>query len=96
MCTTYCIAFISTYFHRATGDDTRSLCTTVCKWTYLGHAHMEQSNEDSRNMEARGWDDAFWEEIGLGDLVDGNHAKIGITCLSNNSSFLYTFCQSAA
>lgn len=56
---------------------------------------MEQSNEDSRNMEARGWDDAFWEEIGLGDLVDGNHAKIGITCLSNNSSFIYTFCQSA-
>ncbi|KMZ73202.1 Ribulokinase [Zostera marina] len=27
---------------RATGDDTRSLCTTVCKWTYLGHAHMHQ------------------------------------------------------
>jgi FGGY-family pentulose kinase len=22
--------------YRATGDDTRSLCTTVCKWTYLG------------------------------------------------------------
>lgn len=56
---------------------------------------MEQSNEDSRNMEARGWDDVFWEEIGLGDLVDGNHAKIGTTCLSSSSSFLYTFCQSA-
>jgi len=23
--------------YRATGDDTRSLCSTVCKWTYLGH-----------------------------------------------------------
>ncbi|KAK9931825.1 hypothetical protein M0R45_019085 [Rubus argutus] len=23
-----------------TGDDTYILCTTVCKWTYLGHAHM--------------------------------------------------------
>ncbi|PIA26480.1 hypothetical protein AQUCO_09300058v1 [Aquilegia coerulea] len=28
-------------------------------------------------MEACGWDDDFWEEIGLGDLVDGHHAKIG-------------------
>ncbi|XP_021755380.1 FGGY carbohydrate kinase domain-containing protein-like [Chenopodium quinoa] len=64
--------------YRATGDDTRSLCTTVCKWTYLGHAHLEQLNEnDSRDMEACGWDDEFWEEIGLGDLVDGHHAKIG-------------------
>lgn len=63
---------------RATGDDTRSLCTTVCKWTYLGHAHMHQNNEkDSRDMEACGWDDDFWEEIGLSDLVDGHHAKIG-------------------
>lgn len=35
------------YLHiiRATGDDTRSLCTTVCKWTYLGHAHMQLNNE---------------------------------------------------
>lgn len=64
--------------YRATGDDTRSLCTTVCKWTYLGHAHMEQWKEsDSRDMEACGWDEVFWEEIGLGDLVEGNHAKIG-------------------
>ncbi|TVU32823.1 hypothetical protein EJB05_24581 [Eragrostis curvula] len=64
--------------YRATGDDTRSLCTTVCKWTYLGHAHMEQWREsDSRDMEACGWDNVFWEEIGLGDLVEGNSAKIG-------------------
>ncbi|XAR66667.1 Ribulokinase [Bertholletia excelsa] len=64
--------------YRATGDDTRSLCTTVCKWTYLGHAHMQQLiDKDSRDMEACGWDDDFWEEIGLGDLVDGHHAKIG-------------------
>ncbi|KZV40224.1 FGGY carbohydrate kinase domain-containing protein [Dorcoceras hygrometricum] len=64
--------------YRATGDDTRSLCTTVCKWTYLGHAHMQQINEtDSRDMESLGWDDDFWEEIGLGDLVDGHHSKIG-------------------
>ncbi|XP_057415492.1 uncharacterized protein LOC130710296 [Lotus japonicus] len=64
--------------YRATGDDTRSLCTTVCKWTYLGHAHMQHiDDKNSRDMEACGWDDDFWEEIGLGDLVEGHHAKIG-------------------
>ncbi|XP_072062715.1 uncharacterized protein [Arachis hypogaea] len=35
----------------ATGDDTRSLSTTVCKWTYLGHAHMQHINDkDSWDM----------------------------------------------
>ncbi|KAG5112515.1 hypothetical protein JHK82_035784 [Glycine max] len=64
--------------YRATGDDTRSLCTTVCKWTYLGHAHMQHVNDkESRDLEACGWDDDFWEEIGLGDLIEGHHAKIG-------------------
>jgi len=28
-------------------------------------------------MEAYEWDDDFLDEIGLGDLVDGHHAKIG-------------------
>lgn len=46
---------------------------------YLGHAHLEQINEKTfRVMEACGWDDDFWEEIGLGDLIDGHHGKIGI------------------
>ncbi|KAK1366831.1 FGGY carbohydrate kinase domain-containing protein [Heracleum sosnowskyi] len=63
--------------YRATGDDTRSLCTTVCKWTYLGHAHMEVNEKDLRNIETCGWDDEFWEEIGLGDLMEGHHTKIG-------------------
>lgn len=73
------VVMFSVNLSRATGDDTRSLCTTVCKWTYLGHAHMELAREtDSRDMEACGWDDVFWEEIGLEDLVEGNHAKIGI------------------
>ncbi|KAL4564278.1 hypothetical protein LXL04_028338 [Taraxacum kok-saghyz] len=65
--------------YRATGDDTRSMCTTVCKWTYLGHAHMQHVNDEGRSMEmeACGWDDDFWEEIGLRDLVDNHHSKIG-------------------
>lgn len=48
---------------RATGQDVRSLCTTVCKWTYLGH-------------EGR-WDDAFFRAVGLGELVDEGYARIG-------------------
>ncbi|EFJ16076.1 hypothetical protein SELMODRAFT_234124 [Selaginella moellendorffii] len=64
--------------YRATGDDTRSLCTTVCKWGYLGHAHLQhQSNSDTVAMEACGWDDVFWQEIGLSDLVEGQYTKIG-------------------
>ncbi|MBX3272470.1 MAG: FGGY-family carbohydrate kinase [Sandaracinaceae bacterium] len=47
--------------HRATGNDVRSLCTTVCKWTYRG--------DEGR------WDDSFFEAIGLGDLV--GYDKIG-------------------
>ena len=48
---------------RATGSETRSLCTTVCKWTYLGH-------------EGR-WADDFLEQIGLGELARDGHARIG-------------------
>jgi FGGY-family pentulose kinase len=49
--------------YRATGVDVRSLCTTTCKWTYLGH-------------EGR-WDDAFFRAVGLGDLADESFARIG-------------------
>ncbi|MGQ9367231.1 FGGY-family carbohydrate kinase [Azospirillum sp. ST 5-10] len=48
---------------RATGSPRRSLCSLVCKWTYLGH-------------EGR-WDDGFLRAIGLGDLVEEGHARIG-------------------
>jgi len=53
--------------YRATGDDTRSLCTTVCKWTYLGH----------RGMEGQGWDRKYFHDIGLEDLAHENFARIG-------------------
>ena len=42
--------------YRSTGQDVRSLCTNVCKWTYLGH--------ESR------WDTGFFESVGLGDLFE--------------------------
>jgi FGGY-family pentulose kinase len=53
--------------YRATGVDTRSLCTTVCKWTYLGHEASEKG----------GWDPSYFRQIGLGDLVDEGYARIG-------------------
>lgn len=49
--------------YRATGADVRSLCSTVCKWTYLGH-------EDR-------WDESYFREVGLGDLADEEFARIG-------------------
>ena len=57
--------------YRATGDATRSLCTTVCKWTYLGHEQSDRSDSVGR------WDDSFWRGIGLDDLVAENYARIG-------------------
>jgi FGGY-family pentulose kinase len=50
---------------RATGVDVRSLCSTVCKWTYLGH-------EDR-------WDADYFRSIGLGDLVEEGFSRIGRT-----------------
>lgn len=46
---------------RSTGVDIRSLCTTVCKWTYDGERGM--------------WDRSFFEKIGLRDLL--SEGKIG-------------------
>ncbi len=50
--------------YQSTGTDVRSLCTNVCKWTYLGH-------------EGR-WDTAFLEAVGLGDLLDGGRVGTDI------------------
>jgi FGGY-family pentulose kinase len=58
---------------QATGDDTRSLCTTVCKWAYLGQEQPEASGYDSIGR----WDDSFWRGIGLGELADEGYARIG-------------------
>ncbi len=49
--------------YRATGVDVRSLCTTVCKWTYQGH-------EDA-------WSDDYFRRIGLAELTEDSHARIG-------------------
>jgi hypothetical protein len=39
---------------------------------------MEQwMASDSSDMETCGRDEVFWAQIGLGDLYEGNRAKIG-------------------
>jgi FGGY-family pentulose kinase len=53
--------------YRATGDETRSLCSTVCKWTYRGH----------RGPDGAGWDASYFRAIGLGDLADEGFRRMG-------------------
>jgi FGGY-family pentulose kinase len=48
---------------RATQDETRSLCSLVCKWTYIGHENR--------------WDESYFRQIGLEDLLEHDAAKIG-------------------
>ncbi len=47
--------------YAATGNDVRSLCTVVCKWTYLGH-----EGKHGR------WDKSFFRQAGLDDLFAGD------------------------
>ncbi|MEP0566026.1 MAG: FGGY family carbohydrate kinase, partial [Paracoccaceae bacterium] len=48
---------------RSTGDNSRSMCTVTCKWTYLAH-------EDR-------WDASYFKDIGLDELTQDDFAKIG-------------------
>jgi FGGY-family pentulose kinase len=47
--------------YRSTGVDARSLCTMVCKWTFLGH-------EGRRGK----WDRKFLRRVGLEDLLNND------------------------
>jgi len=57
--------------YRATGDDTRSLCTTVCKWTYLGHEKSLFPGSVGR------WDESYFRAVGLDGLVEEDYERIG-------------------
>jgi FGGY-family pentulose kinase len=56
---------------RSTGDDTRSLCTTVCKWTYVGHEKPHIEGSVGR------WEDSYFELVGLDDLTGEGYERIG-------------------
>jgi FGGY-family pentulose kinase len=53
--------------YRATGIDTRSLCTTTCKWTYLAH----------QAADGGGWDAEYFRSIGLAELANEEFERIG-------------------
>lgn len=48
---------------RSTGSLERSICTTTCKWTYLGHE--------------RRWDESYFHAIGLPELANEGFIRIG-------------------
>lgn len=52
---------------KATGSESRSLCSLVCKWNYY-------AGPDSNNG---GWKEDFFNQIGLQDLKKNNWSKIG-------------------
>ncbi|KAM7444684.1 hypothetical protein ABFA07_006777 [Porites harrisoni] len=58
--------------YRATDNPTRSMCSLVCKFNYMGHD--SQLHEGSSNS---GWVDSFLKIIGLEDLVDTEYSKLG-------------------
>jgi FGGY-family pentulose kinase len=60
--------------YRATGDETRSQCTTVCKWTYQGHLDPTIPGSVGR------WDNTYWQSIELGELISESYRRIG-TCI---------------
>lgn len=54
--------------HLATGGETRSFCSVVCKQGYVP-VGVDGS--------VKGWQEDFYNEIGLGDLVEDNFKRVG-------------------
>ncbi|KAK0639319.1 Nup93/Nic96-domain-containing protein, partial [Cercophora newfieldiana] len=54
--------------HMATGNETRSFCSTVCKQGYVP-VGVDGS--------VKGWQEDFYHDIGLGDLVKDEFKRIG-------------------
>ncbi|KOS22600.1 putative sugar kinase [Escovopsis weberi] len=54
--------------HLATGNETRSFCSTVCKQGYVP-VGIDGS--------VKGWQEDFYQEIGLGDLVKDDFKRMG-------------------
>jgi ribulose kinase len=55
------------------GNDTRSLCTVVCKWTFQEHKRPQSDRAD----DTYGWDETYFTEIGLEEFVQEKFHRIG-------------------
>lgn len=54
--------------HMATGNETRSFCSTVCKQGYVP-VGVDGS--------VKGWQEDFLKDIGLGELTEDNFKRLG-------------------
>ncbi|XP_072378786.1 FGGY carbohydrate kinase domain-containing protein [Diabrotica undecimpunctata] len=70
---------------RATGADSRSSCSLVCKWTY----EMSITGTES-------WNKSYFQQIGLDDLAENNWRKIGSVVLAPGSAVGKGLSQQAA
>jgi FGGY-family pentulose kinase len=60
--------------YRASGNDLRSVCTKVCKWTYIAHEKR--------------WSNKLFKEVGLEDLTDNNRIGKEIADLGSSAGTL--------
>jgi len=60
--------------YRASGNDLRSVCTKVCKWTYLAHEKR--------------WSNKLFKDVGLEDLTDNNRIGKEIADLGSSAGTL--------
>ena len=72
--------------YKATGSDSRSFCSVVCKWNYLVE----------KDSEVIGWDNTFFEMVGLEDLEENKWIKIGQHILNPGSPVESGLCKQAA
>eukprot|EP01084_Bolivina_argentea_P192606 330611_1 len=66
---------------KMTQNDVRSICTLTCKWTFRGDllCKDDSKNENDCFYNSRnGWNDSFFINIGLNDIVKGNYKKFGL------------------
>lgn len=64
---------------KATGENKRSFCSTVCKQSLL-----PKGVEDSQD----GWSSDFFEEINLTELIDNDYQMLGGSLTSKNNQIL--------
>ncbi|XP_028144845.1 FGGY carbohydrate kinase domain-containing protein-like [Diabrotica virgifera virgifera] len=70
---------------RATGADSKSLCSLMCKWTY----EMNIAGTEA-------WNKSYFQQIGLEDLAENNWQKIGSVVLAPGSAVGKVLSQQAA